>query len=88
MLAVPVDVEGFVTFLSNVESIENDLPDMEKRLTTLTSFYNVAQQFKVEIVVEEMANYKAIFPQFRQLKVCMYVESRLDITLVIKHYNL
>ena len=69
MLVTPSTVDNFVDFLANVDKIEAAIPNMEKRLTTITNFYNVAQQFEVSIHDVEMALYKSLFPQFRHLKV-------------------
>ena len=45
------------------------IPSMEKQLQTITHLYNVAQEFAVTVAEEQMALYKAAFPQLRYLKV-------------------
>ena len=74
MLITPSNVESFVSFLANVDQIEASIPDMEKKLTTITSLYNVAQQFEVSIRDVEMALYKSLFPQFRHLKNALFLQ--------------
>lgn len=69
MLITPTDMSAFLQFLSDVDEIEDSLPQMETRLTTITNLYNVAQQFEVYVCEEEMALYKSLFTRFRQLKV-------------------
>lgn len=69
MLVVPADMDAFIQFLCDVNEVEISIPHMESRLTTITSLYNVAQQFEVHVDEEEMALYKSLFTRFRQLKV-------------------
>ena len=69
MLTVPADMTAFIQFLADVSRVEETLPLMETRLTTITNLYNVAQQFEVQVNREEMALYKSLFTRLRQLKV-------------------
>ena len=62
-------MEGFVHFLNSVEDVTAMIPSMEKQLQTITHLYNVAQEFAVTVAEEQMALYKAAFPQLRYLKV-------------------
>lgn len=59
----------FVEFLDDVDNIEVEIPELEKKMTNITNLYNVAQQFDVHVCETDMALYKSLFPQFRQLKV-------------------
>ena len=62
-------MESFAQYLDSVEEVKAALPKMEEELLTSTNLYNVAQEFEVSVPGEEMALYKALFPQFRLLKV-------------------
>ncbi len=67
----PSDVEAFVQYLSDVEGVAAMIPRVEKELLTLTNLHNVAQDFHIAVRDEELALYKALFPQFRHLKVSL-----------------
>ena len=69
MLVNPATVETFVLFISDVEEVEEVIPQYEKRLGSITSLYGVAQHFEVPISERDTAVYRSIFPQFRILKV-------------------
>lgn len=70
LLNTPTDVDSFVRYLDSVEEVATIIPSMEQWLLTLTNLYNVAQEFEVSVPEEQLALYKALFPQFRYLKVC------------------
>lgn len=65
----PTDVESFALYLDSVEQVKAAMPKMEREMLTATNLYSVAQEFEVLVPGEEMALYKALFPQFRVLKV-------------------
>ena len=69
MVETPSDVHSYIGYLNNVDSVSAAIPLVEKRLLNVTNIYNVAQQFDVEVCLEEMALYKSLFPQLRHLKV-------------------
>ena len=68
-MTTPTNVTEFIQYLSDVDSATASVPLIEKGMLTATNMYNVAQQFEVEVRVEEIALYKSLFPQFRHLKV-------------------
>ena len=62
-------MEDFVCYLNSVEEVSAVIPSLERQLQIITHLYNVAQEFAVTVAEEQMALYKAIFPQLRYLKV-------------------
>lgn len=72
LLKTPSDIHTYMLYLNDVDSVTTTIPLFEKRLLKITSMYNIFQQFHVEIASEEMALYKLVFPQFRQLKVSIF----------------
>ena len=68
----PTDVESFAQYLDSVEQVKAAVPKMEGEMLTATNLYSVAQEFEVFVPGEEMALYRALFPQFRLLKVRMH----------------
>ena len=69
LLSTPTDINSFIQYLSDVDEVSSAIPEMENRLLFITNLHNVAQQFDVVVTKEEIALYKALFPQFRHLKV-------------------
>jgi len=68
LLNTPTNVEDFVCYLNSVEEVSAMIPSLERQLQIITHLYNVAQEFAVTVAEEQMALYKAIFPQLRYLK--------------------
>ena len=62
-------MEDFVCYLNSVEEVSAMIPSLERQLQIITHLYNVAQEFAVTVAEEQLALYKAIFPQLRYLKV-------------------
>ena len=62
-------------YLLDVEEVVSIVPPAEREMLTITNLYNVAQEYEVSVPEEEMARYKALFPQFRYLKVRVIVTS-------------
>ena len=56
-------------YLTSVEGASAMIPSLERQLQIITHLYNVAQEFAVTVADEQMALYKAVFPQLRYLKV-------------------